>query len=291
VDTRDANHGGPEVLEVGRDPTPPRRAFVVAVGVLCFGLGAALGASLLREEVPEPAAGRVLLSVGAVTENPDLFGSARYLVPVHNLGSRTVTVEKVAVEGWSPDGSPVERIDIPTNGWQTVPFAARPLCDTVGPDPRLVVVRGTLDGRAFQYEIPAYASLDVLMRDQVVRCVAPDGQAPRSAQLRGTWIVRDGEYLPGTILVRFSGDGRLLLEDTSKLSVHDSQRVAGRWTLTDSRIAVVADTGSHCSLGDRWEWTATLTRTGWLHLRLTGGGGSGCRRDLDRTWVAERIAP
>lgn len=291
MDTRDAGHGGPEVLQVGRDPGPPGRILVVAVGALCFGLGAALGAFVLREEPSEPTGDQVLLSVGAVTENPDVFGSSRYLVPVHNLGSRAVTVEKVAVEGWSPDGGPLEQIDIPPEGWRTVPFAAAPLCDAVGADPRLVVVRGTLGGRAFQDEVPAYRSLDVLIRDQGVRCFAPDGGAPAAEQLPGTWIVRDGEYLNGTILVRFDEDGGLLLEDGTKASVHDSQRVAGRWSLAGSRITVEADSGSHCSLGNRWEWTATLDRESRLRLRLTAGGGSGCRRDLDRLWVAERVSP
>ncbi len=291
MDTRDAGHGDPEVLEIGHDPGPPRLALVATVGALFLGLGAALGATLASPDSPHPPAGRILLSVGAVTENPDLFGSSRYLASVHNLGDSTVTVRHTALEGWAPDGSVHEAIAISPGGWQSVPLAVLPACDGPPRDLRAVVVRGTVDGRDFQRVLPAYDSVDPLLRDWEVRCFPPDGRPPTPGQLLGTWLVRAGEYLPGTILVRFLDDGRLVVDDGTKQSVHDSERVVGRWVLNGSRIAVEADTGSHCSLGNRWQWDVEVDRADWLHLRHSGGGPTACRRDLDRVWVAERVAP
>lgn len=291
MELRDADHGVPDVLEIGRDPRPPGIALVVTIGALCLGTGAALGATLLREDPVPPGTGRVLLSVGSVTENPDVFGSTRYLIPVHNLGDRAVTIQTVSVQGWRTDGGPHETAAVLPGGWQTVPVLADSLCDGVGSDLRLVVVSGAVGDREFRAEIPAYQSLDILMRDQSLRCFGHSGRAPTAEEMRGTWLVRDGEHLPGTILVHFLAQGRLALHDSTKPTVVGSESLRGRWSLTGSEVEVVLDSGQHCSLGTRWTWEVAIEQETTLYLRRAGRAENGCRPDLDRVWAAERVSP
>jgi hypothetical protein len=82
-----------------------------------------------------------------------------------------------------------------------------------------------------------------------------------------------------------------VLEDETTASIYDSFRVVGRYTLSGWRLTVKAETGFHCRFGDHWAWRLVLTDWGTLDLRHIGAGATGCRPDLGRQWIAERLDP
>jgi len=294
VRTPDTAAGAPEVLEIGDDLGPPRLALTAAVGALCLAVGAGAGASLSRG--PDEAGARasedeVLLSVGAVEENGDLLNGPRYVARVHNLGPETVTLTYLGVLGWDDSGSSQGTAEVPAGKWATVPLDAVVDCDADPPFPARVVARGTLEGASFEEVLQLSTANSPLSLDWMTRCDAMIGGPPTPGELEGVWIVRWGEYLDSIILLHFLPGRRFVLEDETTASIYDSGRVVGRYSLSGWRLTVEAETGFHCRFGDHWVWRLVLTDWGTLDLRHVGAGATGCRADLGRQWIAERLDP
>lgn len=292
--TRDTAAGAPEVLEIGHDPGPPRHALTAAVGALCLALGVGAGASLSRgsdEAGSRASADEVLLSVGAVEENGDLLDGPRYVARVHNLGPDDVTLESVGVLGWDDSGASQGAVEVPAGEWATAPLDAMVVCDANPPFPARVVVRGTLESGTFEEVLPLSTADSPLSMDWMTRCDAVLGRPPTPDELEGVWMVRWGEYLDSIILLHFLPGRRFVLEDETTASIFDSGRVVGRYTLSGWRLTVKAETGFHCRFGDHWTWRLALTDWGTLDLRHIETGTTGCRPDLGRLWVAERLDP
>ena len=264
------------------------------MGLLCLALGTSIGVTLQSDRDDAGSLGtddRVLLSAGGVTENRDLLSGPRYLVNMHNLGRQEVTLEHVEMLGWEDGATWQEDVTVPPGSWATAPLHAAVVCTLPPPAPTRLLVRGTLGGTSFEKVLPLFEDAWPLTMDWLGRCDEPVGGPPTVDELEGIWLVNRGDYLDSAILLHFLPGRRLVLEDGTTSTIYNSARVVGRFTLAGSRLSVEATSGFHCRFGDQWAWRLALAGDDWLHLRLVDAGTTGCRRDLGRVWIAERLAP
>ncbi len=122
------------------------------------------------------------------------------------------------------------------------------------------------------------------------------GKAPTPQLIEGVWRVDNG-----TLLLRFSSDGTVQLDDGGQL--YSDPLAFGTYEITDDLITVTVDAGTGQCVGQTFAMRASLPESGAMRFVHTQPGTGTCTPDpvlidaaptgphTDVWWVLERVLP
>jgi len=119
-------------------------------------------------------------------------------------------------------------------------------------------------------------------------CRDRPGHMPRRQDLAGVWIVDQGNFFAGRMLIELNADGTFAMDPGT--SLFSAPGAYGVFTYRSGSLTLATRGGRDCQPGDRSLWQVGLMSDGRLRLKVITFYDSVCTVEAGEVWIARRVS-
>jgi hypothetical protein len=234
---------------------------------------------------PVPASRAIELVAGPFEANLEATEGPEFVIPIYNVGDRAVRVTNVAPGMWRATSSPVT---LAPGASAEVPVDVSIDCRQTPSPTGEVVVHATSSGRSAVQTLHLPSVPRVLTEEYERLCVVPAGRVPGRQELVGVWIVDEGNFFAGQMLIDLEANGTWAMDPGTNL--FSEPGAYGVFTYRPGGLTLFTRGGRDCRRGDRSLWRVGLMSDGRLRMKVVTFADSLCTLEDGEVWIARRVS-